>query len=77
MSPLKENDDDERWEWLRGDEEEEAESASEEDPTVPSTPIEYDESENPDRVIQREDKLGVLRFREYRTLSVISEPSCP
>ena len=70
MSPLKENDDDERWSWLRGDEDEDAESAytaSEEDPTVPPTPVEYDESENPDRVIQREDKLGILRLREYQT----------
>jgi len=71
-SPLKENDDDERWNWLRGDEEEDAEStytASEEDPTVPPTPVEYDESENPDRVIQREDKLGILRLREYQAHS--------
>ena len=71
MSPLKENDDDERWGWLRGDEEdaESAYTASEEDPTVPPTPVEYDESENPDRVIQREDKLGVLRLREYQAHS--------
>ena len=71
-SPLKENDDDERWNWLRGDEEEDAEStytASEEDPTVPPTPVEYDEDENPDRVIQREDKLGILRLREYQAHS--------
>lgn len=70
MSPLRENDDDERWEWLREDEED-AEStytASEEDLTVPPTPIEYDESENPDWVIQREDKLGVLRLRECGTI---------
>jgi hypothetical protein len=68
-SPLRENDDDERWDWLRGGEEEDVESsytASEEDPTVPPTPVEYDESENPDRVIQREDKLGILRLREYQ-----------
>lgn len=74
MSPLKENDDDERWSWLQGDEEDEAESvytASEEDPTVPPTPAEYDESENPDRVIQREDKLGILRLREYQTRPAI------
>jgi len=72
MSPLKENDSDERWNWLRGDEEEDAESAytaSEEDPTVPPTPVEYDESENPDWVIRREDKLGILRLREYQALS--------
>ncbi|KAF9651824.1 hypothetical protein BDM02DRAFT_421501 [Thelephora ganbajun] len=70
MSPLKENDDDERWNWLRGDEEEDVESvytASEEDPTVPPTPVEYDESENPDRVIQREDKLGILRLPAQAT----------
>ena len=70
MSPLKENDDGERWRWLRGDEGEDAESvytASEEDPTAPSTPVEY---ENPGRVIQREDKLGVLRFREYRATPI-------
>lgn len=69
ISPLKENDDDERWNWLRGDEEEDAESAytaSEEDPTVPPTPVEYDENENLDRVIQREDKLGILGLREYQ-----------
>ena len=74
MSPLKENDDDERWSWLQGDEEDEAESiytASEEDPTVPPTPAEYGESENPDRVIQREDKLGILRLREYQTRPAI------
>jgi len=67
-SPLRENNDNERWKWLRGDEEENVESvytASEEDPTVPSTPVEYDESENPDRVIQREDKLGVLRLLRF------------
>jgi len=67
LSPLKESDNDEGWSWLRGDEEEDWEStysASDEDPTVPSTPIEYDESENPDRVIQREDKLGILRLRK-------------
>ena len=66
LSPLKESDNDERWSWLRGDEEEDLESTStaSEDPTVPPTPIEYDESENPDRVIQREDKLGILRLRE-------------
>lgn len=77
-SPLKENDDDERWKWLRGDEEEDVESvytASEEDLTVPPTPVEYDESENPDRVIQREDKLGVLRLREYQAELVLSTPS--
>jgi len=65
-SPLRENDEDERWGWLRGDEEEDAESvftASEED--APPTPVEYDESENPDRVIQREDKLGVLRLLHF------------
>lgn len=76
-SPLRENDDNERWKWLRGDEEEDVESvdtASEEDPTVPSTPVEYDESENPDRVIQREDKLGVLRLREYQTTPASFEP---
>lgn len=70
LSPLKESYGDERWNWLRGDEEEDAESAytaSEEDPTVPPTPVEYDESENPDRVIQREDKLGILRLRKYQT----------
>jgi len=68
MSPSKENDDDERWNWLRGGEEEDTESAytaSEEDPTVPSTPVEYDVSENPDRVIQREDKLGILRLLHF------------
>jgi len=68
MSPLKESEDGERWKWLRGDEEEDAESAytaSEEDPTVPPTPVGYDESENPDRVIQREDKLGVLRLLHF------------
>lgn len=78
ISPLKENDDQERWRWLRGGEEEDAESmytASEEDPTVPSTPVEYDESENPDRVIRREDKLGVLRLREYQNTLVFSESS--
>ena len=67
LSPLKESDNDERWSWLKGDDEEDLESvytASEEDPTVPSTPIEYDGSENPDRVIQGEDKLGILRIRE-------------
>lgn len=72
MSPLKENDGDERWNWLRADEEDDVESAytaSEEDPTVPPTPVEYDESENPDRVIQREDKLGILRLREYQAHS--------
>jgi len=74
MSPIKESDGDERWNWLRGEEEEEEEdvesayTASEEDPTVPPTPVEYDESENPDWVIQREDKLGILRLREYRAL---------
>ena len=73
MSPIKESDGDERWNWLRGEEEEEedvesAYTASEEDPTVPSTPVEYDESENPDWVIQREDKLGILRLREYQAL---------
>jgi len=68
MSPLKENDDDERWGWLRGDDDEDVESvytASEEDPTVPPTPVEYDESENLDRVIQREDKLGILRLLHF------------
>lgn len=68
LSPLKESDDDERWSWLRGDEGDELESAytaSDEDPTVPPTPAEYDEVENPDWVIQREDKLGILRLREY------------
>jgi len=72
LSPLKESDNDERWSWLRGDEEEDLESvytASEEDPTVPPTPIEYDESENPDWIIQREDKLGILRLRECEPLS--------
>lgn len=72
MSPLKENDEDERWGWLRGDEEEDTESvytASEEDPTVPPTPVEYDEGDNLDRVIQREDKLGILRLREYQAHS--------
>lgn len=72
MSPLKENDDEERWNWLREDGEEDVESvytASDEDPTVPPTPAEYDENENPDRVIQREDKLGILRLREYHTHS--------
>jgi len=67
LSPFRESDNDERWSWLRGDEDEDMEStytASEEDPTVPPTPIEYDESENPDRVIEREDKLGILRLRE-------------
>ena len=75
-SPLKENE----WEWLRGDDEEDVESAytaSEEDPTVPSTPVGYDESENPDRVIQREDKLGVLRLREYQTKPFFPGPSRP
>ena len=68
MSPLKESHGDEGWNWLRGDEGEDVESvytASDEDPTVPATPVEYDGSENPDRVIQREDKLGILRLREY------------
>ena len=67
MSPLKDSDDDARWKWLRGDEEEDVESTytvSDEDPTIPPTPVEYDGSENPDRIIQREDKLGVLRLRE-------------
>jgi len=69
MSPLKENDDDQRWSWLRGDEEEEETgsiyTASEDDPTAPPTPVEYDESENPDWVIQREDKLGILRLLHF------------
>ena len=67
MSPLKDSDDDARWKWLRGDEEEDVESTytvSDEDPTIPPTPVEYDGSENPDRIIQREDKLGVLHLRE-------------
>lgn len=67
MSPLKESDAEERWKWLR-EEEEDTDSvytASEEDPTVPPTPAEYDGSENPDRVIQREDKLGVLHFLHF------------
>ena len=80
MSPIKESDGDERWNWLRGEEEEEedvesAYTASEEDPTVPSTPVEYDERENPDWVIQREDKLGILRLREYRSLLSFPPPS--
>jgi len=79
MSPIKESDGDERWNWLRGEEEEgdveSAYTASEEDPTVPSTPVEYDESENPDWVIQREDKLGILRLREYRALPSFPPPS--
>ena len=33
---------------------ESAYTTSEEEPTVPPTPAEYDESENPDRTIQRE-----------------------
>jgi hypothetical protein len=76
-SPLRENDEGEEWRWLRGDEED-AESvftASEED--VPPTPAEYDESENPDWVIQREDKLGVLRLREYQIAPILSESSSP
>lgn len=65
MSPLKESDAEERWKWLRGEEDmDSVYTASEEDPTVPPTPVEYDGSENPDRVIQREDKLGVLHLRE-------------
>ena len=72
MSPIKESDGDERSNWLRGEEKEEdvesAYTASEEDPTVPPTPVEYDESENPDWVIQREDQLGILRLREYQAL---------
>jgi hypothetical protein len=74
-SPLKENYDSERWKWLREDEEEDVESvytASEEDDlTVPSTPVEYDEVESPDWVIQREDKLGVLSLREYQAALVL------
>lgn len=80
MSPLKENDGNEGWGWLRGDEGEDIESvytASEEDPTVPATPVEYDGSENPDRVIQREDKLGILRLREYLARPLIPPPSPP
>lgn len=68
VSPLKESDAEERWKWLREDEDEDIDSVyttSEEDPTVPPTPVEYDGSENPDWVIQREDKLGVLHLREY------------
>lgn len=80
-SPLRENQDDERWGWLRGDEEEDVESTysaseGEEDPTIPPTPVEHDESENPDWVIRREDKLGVLRLREYLT-HTLPPPSSP
>ena len=64
MSPMKGGDGDKRWNWVRGDEEDDVES----DPTVPPTPVEYDESENLDWVIQRDDKLGILRLREYQTL---------
>lgn len=74
VSSLKESDGDEGWNWLREDEGEDIESvytASEEDPTAPATPVEYDGSENPDRVIQREDKLGILRLREYLTRPLI------
>jgi len=68
MSPLRESDAEERWKWLREDEDEDIDSVyttSEEDPTVPPTPVEYDGSENPDRVIQREDKLGVLHLLHF------------
>lgn len=44
---------------------ESAYTASEDDPTVPPTPVEYDESENPDCVIQREDKLGILHLLHF------------
>jgi len=57
MSPLKEGDGDERSNWLKGEEDEDVESAytmSDEEPTVPPTPVESHESENPDRAIQRE-----------------------
>jgi len=49
--------------WLKGEEDDDAESAhttSEEDPiVVPPTPVEYGESENLDRAIQRGDKLRI------------------
>ena len=67
LSPSGVNGEGEKWEWLRGDEEMEVESVyttSEEDPTLPPTPAEGGECENLDRVIQREDKLGILRLRE-------------
>ena len=56
MSPLKEGDGDERWNWPKGEEDEDVESAytTSEEPTVPPTPAEYDEGENWDRAIQRE-----------------------
>jgi len=56
MSPLRESDGDERWNWLKGEDDDDAESAytTSEEPTVPPNPVEYDESENPDRAIERE-----------------------
>jgi len=42
-----------------------------EDPTVPPTPAEYGESDNPDRMIKREDGLRILRLREYQTRPTI------
>jgi len=69
MSLIQESGGDERWNWLRGEEKEDVESGYtvyEEDPAVPPTPVEHDESENPDRVIQREDTLGILWLREYQ-----------
>jgi len=69
---LKESDGDERCNWLKGEEDDDAESAhttSEEDPiVVPPTPVEYGESGNLDQVIQRKDELRILRLREYRAL---------
>ena len=78
MSSLKESDEDERWNWLKGEEDDDVESArtaSEEDPiVVPLTPVEYGESGNLDRAIQRGDKLRILRLREYRILLSLYHP---
>ena len=56
MSPLKERDGDESWDWPKKEEVEDVESAytMSEEPTVPPTPVEYDENGNPDRTIQKE-----------------------
>ena len=73
MSPLKESEGDE-WDWLKAEEEEDAERAytmSEGDPTVPPpTPAEYDESENPDRAIQR----GRVNSGSYASVSTSHSP---
>ena len=78
MSSLKESDGDERWNWLKGEENDDAESAhttfEECSIVVPPTPIEYGESGNLDRAIQRGDKLRILRLREYWALLSLYHP---